>query len=126
MDLANAKRIHDAVLDFIRQGLVKSAHDCSEGGLAVALAECCMTNGDAMLGATIELPASAAALFGETQSRVVMSATSANAAKILAAGLPVTRLGVVGGDALQIGRLTWPVAKLRTAWWSAIGKVMDR
>jgi len=126
MDLANAKRIHDAVLNFIRQGLVKSAHDCSEGGLAVALAECCMTNGDAMLGATIELPVSAAALFGETQSRVVLSVTPANATKILAAGLPVTRLGVVGGDALQIGRLTWPVTKLRTAWWLAIGKVMDR
>jgi len=126
LDLANAKRIHDAVLEFIHHGWVKSAHDCSEGGLAVALAECCMSNGDALLGATIELPISAAALFGESQSRVVLSATPANAAKILAAGLPVTRLGVTGGDVLQIGRLTWPVAKLRAAWWHAIGNVMDR
>lgn len=91
----------------------------------MALAECCITNGDALLGATIELPVSAAALFCETQSRVVLSATVANAAKIMASGLPVTRIGVTGGAALQIGPLTWPVAKLRTAWWSAIGNVMN-
>ena len=131
MDLANAKRIHAAVLNFIHQGWVKSAHDCSEGGLAVALAECCISNpanagSAAMLGAKIAAPVSAAALFGETQSRIVLSATPAHAAKILASGLPIARLGVVGGDTLAIGRLTWPVAQLRTAWWSAIGKVMDR
>ena len=133
MDLANAKRIHDAVLNFIQQGWVKSAHDCSEGGLAVALAECCISNpanngtgGDALLGATITTPISAAALFGETQSRVVLTTTPANAVKILASGLPVARLGVVGGDTLKLDRLSWPVAQLRTAWWSAIGKVMDR
>ncbi|MEI8315788.1 MAG: AIR synthase related protein, partial [Verrucomicrobiota bacterium] len=126
MDLANAKRIHDAVLNFIKQGWVKSAHDCSEGGIAVALAESCMSNGDATIGATIELPVSAAALFGETQSRIVLSATPANAAKILASDLPVARLGVTGGEVLQIGALQWPVAKLRTAWWCAINKVMDR
>ena len=72
------------------------------------------------------VPISAAALFGETQSRVVLSATPANAVKILASGLPVARLGVVGGATLKLGRLSWPVAQLRTAWWSAIGKVMDR
>ena len=131
MDLANAKRIHAAVLNFIHQGWVKSAHDCSEGGLAVALAECCISNpanagSAAMLGAKIAAPVSAAALFGETQSRIVLSATPAHAAKILASGLPIARRGVVGGDTLAIGRLTWPVAQLRTAWWSAIGKVMDR
>ena len=126
MDLENAKRIHAAVLKFIKQGWVKSAHDCSEGGLAAALAECCISNGDALLGATIELPVSAAALFGETQSRIVLSATPANAAKILASGLPVARLGVTGGAALQIGSLQWPVTELRNTWWSAIGKVMDR
>jgi phosphoribosylformylglycinamidine synthase len=125
MDLAYAKRIHDAVLDFIRQGWVKSAHDCSEGGVAVALAECCMTNGDAMLGATVDLPATAAALFGESQSRVVLTASPANAEKILASGLPVTKLGMVGGDQLRIGKLSWAVVKLCEAWWNAIGRVME-
>lgn len=126
MDLAHAKRISDACLDFIRQGWVKSAHDCSEGGIAVALAESCMSNGGALIGATIDLPVSAAALFGETQSRIVLSATPGNAGKILASGLPVQKIGTTGGDTLKIGALSWPVSKLRDAWWNAIGHVMDR
>jgi len=125
LDLAYAKRINDACLDFIHKGWVKSAHDCSEGGIAVALAECCMSNGEVQVGATIKLPISAAALFGETQSRIVLSASPANAEKILAAGLPVKKLGTTGGDQLRIGKLAWDVAKLRKAWWMAIGRVMD-
>jgi len=125
MDLAYAKRIHDACLDFIRHGWVKSAHDCSEGGLAVALAECCMSNGDAMIGASVDVGKSAALLFGETQSRIVLSALPANAEKILSSGFPVTRLGTTGGRALRIGELLWDVAKLRDAWWNAIARLMD-
>ncbi len=117
MDLAHAKRTHDACLDFIRQGWVKSAHDCSEGGLAVALAECCM-NG---IGTTVDLPISAATLFGETQSRIVISCASEHAGKI-----PGTVLGTTGGHALLIGRLSWDVAKLRDVWWNAIARLMDR
>jgi phosphoribosylformylglycinamidine synthase II len=120
MDLANAKRIHEACLEYIRQGLIKSAHDCSEGGLAVALAECCMSNGDAMIGATVDLPVSAATLFGESQSRILVTCRPSDAGKI--AG---TILGTTGGTALRIGRLSWPVAKLRAAWWNAIGQLMD-
>ena len=125
MDMAYAKRIHDGILHFIRQGRVKSAHDCSEGGIAVALAECCMSNSEVQIGATIDLPVSAAALFGESQSRIVLSASPANAEKILASGLPVTKLGTTGGDKLRIGKLAWPVATLRDAWWSAIGRLME-
>jgi phosphoribosylformylglycinamidine synthase len=117
--LANAKRIHDDCLGYIRQGIIKSAHDCSEGGIAVALAECCMSNGDATIGATIDLPVSAAALFGETQSRIVITCAPEHAGKI--AG---TVLGTTGGTALNIGRLSWPVAKLRDAWWNAIARLM--
>jgi phosphoribosylformylglycinamidine synthase len=124
MDMRYAKKISDGLLKLIRKGWVKSAHDCSEGGIAVALAECCMSGGDAMLGATIKLPVSAAALFGETQSRIVVTATPENAKKILASGLPVKKLGVVGGDKLRIGKLSWDVAKLRAAWWNAIGRLM--
>jgi phosphoribosylformylglycinamidine synthase subunit PurL len=123
-DLAYAKRIHNACLKFIRKGWVKSAHDCSEGGLAVALAECCMSNGDAMFGAMIKLPVNAATLFGETQSRIILSCTPDNAKKILASGLPVTKLGVVGGEKLRIGKLSWDVKKLRRVWWTTINHLM--
>ncbi|HTS17481.1 MAG TPA: phosphoribosylformylglycinamidine synthase subunit PurL [Verrucomicrobiae bacterium] len=133
MDLAYAKRLSDFVLEIIRKGWVKSAHDCSEGGLAVALAECCMTNGEAMMGATIDLGALGtrldAALFGETQSRVIVSCSAANVERIARGGLAVTVLGATGGGELKIrtrrGELTWDVAGLRDVWWNAIGRLMD-
>ncbi len=52
VDLAHEIKVQNAVRDLIRAGLVKSAHDCSEGGLAVALAECCF-NPDRLFGAEI-------------------------------------------------------------------------
>jgi phosphoribosylformylglycinamidine synthase len=109
------KRVQAAVLGLIRDGLVKSAHDCSEGGLAVALAESCIGG---KLGATIELPsgpaldkypahaARAALLFGESQSRILLGIAPENAARVLAAlaaaKIPHSRLGTVGGDKLSI------------------------
>ncbi|GDX11053.1 phosphoribosylformylglycinamidine synthase subunit PurL [Verrucomicrobiota bacterium] len=109
------KRVQAAVLGLIRDGLVKSAHDCSEGGLAVALAESCIGG---KLGATVELPsgpaldkfpahaARAALLFGESQSRIILGIAPENADRVLAtlanAKIPHSRLGTVGGDKLSI------------------------
>jgi phosphoribosylformylglycinamidine synthase len=133
MDLAFAKRLSDFILEIIRKGWVKSAHDCSEGGLAVALAECCMTNGDAMVGANIDMGTLGkrldAALFGETQSRVIVSCAPENVERIAQGALPVTVLGATGGGELTIktqqGELTWDVAQLRDVWWNAIGRLME-
>jgi phosphoribosylformylglycinamidine synthase len=133
MDLALAKQISDFTLGSIRKGWVKSAHDCSEGGLAVALAECCMSNGDAMIGASVDsskFPGRLdAVLFGETQSRIVLSCPAKHAEEILRSGLPVTRLGVTGGKALNIktsrGELSWDLVHMRDVWWNAIGRLMD-
>ena len=133
MDLAFAKRLSGFVLEIICKGWVKSAHDCSEGGLAVALAECCMSNGDAMVGATVDLAMSGerldAALFGETQSRVIVSCSPEHVEPIARADLPVTVLGATGGEQLRIktarGELSWNVTHLRDAWWNAIGRLMD-
>ncbi len=55
IDLDIEKNVQDACLDAIQQGIIKSAHDCSEGGLAVALAECCISNPDKTIGAEIEI-----------------------------------------------------------------------
>jgi phosphoribosylformylglycinamidine synthase len=133
MDLAFAKRLSDFTLEIIRRGWVKSAHDCSEGGLAVALAECCMTNGDGMMGANIDLGTLGkrvdAALFGETQSRVIVSCAPENVGRITQAGHHVTVLGVTGGSELTIiterGELSWDVGRLRDVWWNAIGYLME-
>src|SRR5215472_10003081 len=76
VDLAHEIKIQNVVRDLIREGLVKSAHDCSDGGLAVALAECCF-NPEKLLGAEISLGANDtpanAALFNESQSRILIS-----------------------------------------------------
>ena len=133
MDLSYAGRLHDFVLEVIRKGLVKSAHDCSEGGLAVALAECCMSCSDSVFGASINLSPFAgrldALLFGETQSRVIVSCSPENARRISQTSIPVARLGLVGGKTLNIktqhGELIWPVERLRDIWWNAIGRIMD-
>lgn len=75
LDLATEKKLLNAVLTSIRGGLVRSAHDLSEGGLAVALAESCISGG---IGANVELSANAlrsdVALFSESQSRIVLTA----------------------------------------------------
>ncbi|WP_412061593.1 phosphoribosylformylglycinamidine synthase subunit PurL [Rubrivirga sp. IMCC45206] len=107
LDLEEEKTVHATVLAAIRAGLVKSAHDCADGGLAVALAESCLHGG---FGASVSLPATDArldaVLFGEAQSRVVLSVAHERTAEVeaLAArhGARVTTLGTVGLDRLAI------------------------
>jgi phosphoribosylformylglycinamidine synthase len=147
-DLAKEKALHDFLRDLIRAGLVKSAHDCSEGGLAVALAESCISQQIAretprLIGATITLPAlnesSNAArrldalLFGETQARVVISVAPSKAGEVLRRaadkGVAAAEIGKVGGAELQIrttqGTLSARVAELHDLWWNAIARAMN-
>src|SRR5438445_13130024 len=81
VDLECEIAVQSATRDLIRAGLVKSAHDCSEGGLAVALAECCF-NPEKLFGAEINLkagdPPAATVLFSESQSRIVISVAPIN------------------------------------------------
>src|SRR5262245_27870867 len=76
LDSAAELALQRTVRELVRSGAAKSAHDCSEGGLAVALAECCMLDGRG-LGASVKLSAAAAPahayLLGEDPTRVVLS-----------------------------------------------------
>jgi phosphoribosylformylglycinamidine synthase len=131
VDLAHEIKIQNAVRDLIREGLVKSAHDCSEGGLAVALAECCF-NPDRLLGAQIILNAgdihATTVLFNESQSRIAISVAPADfekATSILRDGaVPFVQLGKVGTGELHIRvnekTFRWPIADLYDDWWNAI------
>ncbi len=109
IDLEEERRLHLLLLQLIRGGLVRSAHDVSDGGLAVTLAECCFLGG-APVGATVQLPAEGirkdALLFGESQSRVVVSCDAAQVAAVLAqsaaAGIEAADIGVTGGTRLRI------------------------
>ena len=99
LDLELERELQSVTRELIADGLIRSAHDCSEGGLAVALAESCLSGG---LGADVafedELSA-AASLFSETQSRVLISAAPAAYDELInrleAAGVPFAVLGEV-------------------------------
>ncbi|MEZ4307776.1 MAG: phosphoribosylformylglycinamidine synthase subunit PurL [Polyangiaceae bacterium] len=100
---------------------VKSAHDISEGGLAVALAECAVS-GPESVGARVTLPGSEAlvpALFGEAPSRVLVSVDPAQLHVLLdharRASVPTSLLGTTGGDRLVIERDTWPIVDISLA-----------
>ncbi len=102
LDLEKEKSIHDAVLEIINNGLAVSAHDCSEGGLTVALAESCLVSKN-KLGANVNLQETGirkdALLFGETQSRIIISAKSENEEKIKSIcknfNIPCAKIGIV-------------------------------
>ena len=76
LDRKHEKQVQEFCLELIQKGLIQSAHDCSEGGLAIAVAESCFSATEEALGATLELESTLrgdALLFGETQSRIIIS-----------------------------------------------------
>jgi phosphoribosylformylglycinamidine synthase len=107
VDLGAVRATHAAVRDAVRSGAVRSCHDVAEGGLAVALAECCLLGG---LGAGVELEGGEATLFGE-QPCAAFVITGARA-DIEGLG---RLLGTVGGDELRINDRAWPLTELRAA-----------
>ena len=134
LDTEKEIAVQEAVRKLIRAELVRSAHDCSEGGLAVALAESCF-NPVGLLGAEVTLPNSpsalCAALFGESQSRIVISVASDDApqAQKELAGVPHSVLGTVGGAELNIHaageNYRWPIADLHDLWFHAIARAVE-
>jgi len=130
VDLELEIKVQNAVRDLIREGLVKSAHDCSEGGLAVALTECCF-NPSGFLGVDVDLNFSDTAteiLFNESQSRIVISVAADDAEKMMSIlrerSVPCRQLGKVGGDELRIRineeTFRWPIVDLYDHWFNAI------
>jgi len=137
LDLNVEAALQKAVLDAIGAGLVKSAHDCSDGGLAVTLAECCFRGEDDPLGCAVELTDTIrtdAALFGESQSRVILTIAGSDADKLKSMmekhGVPCRTIGRVGGKGLVIklngsALVDSPVDTLKKAWQEAIPKLLS-
>jgi phosphoribosylformylglycinamidine synthase II len=133
IDLAVEKSLQDAVLAAIRQGLVASAHDLAEGGLAVALAESCIGG---KIGAKVALdtkPRGDIALFSESQSRILLSVSPDKAdgltALLSSHGVPYQTIGEVTGDKLSvnIGRteaIRSSITHLERIWKDAIPCLM--
>jgi phosphoribosylformylglycinamidine synthase len=133
LDLQFEKKLQETLLAAIRGGLVKSAHDCSEGGLAVTLAESCMSDPEHQVGATIQLGEKMRAdclLFGETASRVVISCHPNHEKSLLGHfaedGIPCRKIGVVGGDRLRMDSLVdCSLTEMSRAYFEAMPSFMD-
>jgi len=79
LDLQKEKDLHHTILELIRNGFIKSAHDVSEGGIIIALAECCILDKENPIGAVVNIPIKKRtdfSFFSETQSRVIVSIAS--------------------------------------------------
>jgi phosphoribosylformylglycinamidine synthase II len=137
-DLGAERALIDALLEAIQGGVIHSAHDCSDGGLAVALAECCIMNREEEHGARIDLShwpeiSTRALLFGEAQARVVVSTSMPDTVATIARKhhVPARVIGSVGavGDPLQITtskeRISTPLAKLDNAYHETLTKIMS-
>ncbi len=128
LDLAAEKRLLAFMAEAAATGLLRSAHDLSDGGLAVAVAECALVREDGGPGAVLDLPAAPfpdVLLFSESPSRMAVTTRDGTAIEALAArdGVPCERLGLVGGDRLELrqsGRvlLDLSVSSLVEAWMS--------
>jgi phosphoribosylformylglycinamidine synthase II len=136
VDLEDERAVQTFVESAIRAGLVKSAHDTSEGGLAVALSECCYSNlHRGAVGAEVTIPSHLEIrkdLFGEVSTRVVLSTTKVEALRTQArdAGLNFYELGKVGGKRLifnyeSVKAVDIAIEELESAWRQALPKLLS-
>jgi phosphoribosylformylglycinamidine synthase len=127
VDLGAERRNGEFVASLIAAGKVSAVHDISDGGLAVALAEMAMAGG---VGAIIAAQSPEHAFFfGEDQGRYILTCTPAKTAAIEAeakrAGVPLMRIGAIGGDTLSLGSTTTALAALTEAYENWLPDLMD-
>ncbi len=142
LDLARERALQQLLVSAAEASVIRSAHDCAEGGLAVTLAECSFDTG---IGSEVGVPASVgtapsgfadiATLFGESASRVIVSVSPEQVSTLLTmaaeAGVPATVIGRTGGDRVKIsvdGRtvLDESLRDAEEIWSSAIGNCFAR
>ncbi len=136
VDLEREKRVQELCLEAISRGLIRSAHDISEGGLAVCAAESCFLS-PGKIGCTLDLGNSLRAdalLFGETQSRIIASLPSSNLASLLAlakeSGVEAAPIGRCGGRSFVVRCadrevINLPVETCQRAWKEAIPRLFS-
>ncbi len=136
LDYERELAVQNTLRELIHAGQIRSAHDCSEGGLAVALAECCF-NPAGSLGAKLDLSAAGGRrldeiLFNESQSRVVISTVPENAEPVLqlcqSRAVPAHRLGAIGGDQLEMrvsgATLRCGIEEIYRDWYDSIANAV--
>ncbi len=139
VDFTKERALHDTLRTLIREGLIRSAHDTSEGGLALALAESCIGGEGEAFGAEIDFGTTGlqpeVLLFNESQGRIIVSVDAAHADAVLAkaqeSGIPARRIGQVSAASSPLtiaadGRkVEWAVDDLRRTWSGAIAECMS-
>ncbi len=133
LSLSNEKNLHEFVLKAVNNGLIKSAHDISDGGLAVALAECCIMGNRKSLGCEIVISTVARkdfVLFSESQSRIIISAGIENKHKILDLAekndLYIESIGKTGGSMLRINNfIELEIDNIKDSYYNSIHKLME-
>ncbi len=129
VDLDAELRLARLLRSLIAQALLRTAHDLSEGGFLLALAEACFGR---RLGARVEVPLAGADLFSESQGRAIVACPAAVLDRLLRAaedaGVPAREIGEVGGDVLEVRSagetFRAPVAGLHEIWSTALPKAL--
>ena len=134
LDRKHEKQVQEFCLELIQKGLIQSAHDCSEGGLAIAVAESCFSATEKALGATLELESNLRAdalLFGETQSRIIISFPEelTDQIKDLALSYPVdfSLIGKTGGSQFTVSingqeYIKQDIESAKEIWKTSLGR----
>jgi len=131
INLDEEKRLQETLLNLIRKGLIKSAHDVSEGGIVSALAECCIINQEKQIGCEVEIPIKTRkdfSLFSESQSRIIISTSKEKnlEAEIKTAGIKSLKLGIVGSSSLNLKNLfEVNVKEISDIYYNTIPKIMS-
>ena len=134
LDMAAEKRLHRCLLEAIEKGILSSAHDCSDGGIAIALAESCIVGGIGLRAKIPPASRTSAALFGEFQSRAIVSVQPDKIPMLHEIAekhiVPSSVLGILRGDRLTIeveGSVVVdkPIEELAEVWRSAIPRRME-
>ncbi|MGC8595257.1 MAG: phosphoribosylformylglycinamidine synthase subunit PurL [Candidatus Kryptoniota bacterium] len=128
IDYDYEKNLHNFLVLAADLKAISSAHDVSDGGLAVALAECCIMNEEQLLGARIVLEFHGRpdfALFGESGGRVVISYSPENSRLVdqlaKASGIDIDVVGIVSGEAFEINELiNIPVSRIADRYYNSI------
>jgi len=130
IDLDLEKRVQSCCLKLIKQGVISSAHDCADGGLAITLAECCLGGKLGFKGEKWQFGRRVdAALFGEVQSRIIVSVSPEKVKQLetmaSANRVPVTRLGAVGGKRFTIADyIDLPLEQIEPVWRDSLEKIL--
>lgn len=132
-DYGHEIALNKLLYKLINMNLISSAHDISEGGLAVCLTECCLTDKEELIGVSVDFPALdsiAAHLFGEYPGRVVVSAQEDNSLEVenlcTEKNIPCQKIGFVGGERfIWDGLVDLTIDELASAYYNAIPELMS-